>query len=132
MFITLFPEWCTSSRLGQGAQGIGWSKSTTLYLISGLGHCKGSSPIFYQLRQPWQERKMTYMCTIDTAHPLFRAISVFSVFSVHNGNLTTSKIFVSSMDTFLLLTPLEGPLWKQGRTDLLMLSLPFYLGVFLE
>ena len=48
------------------------------------------------------------------------------------GNLTTSKIFVSSMDTFLLLTPLEGPLWKQGRTDLLMLSLPFYLGVFLE
>ena len=67
--------------------------------------------------------------TLSFAHPLFRAISVFSV---HNGNLTTSKIFVSSMDTFLLLTPLEGPLWKQGRTDLLMLSLPFYLGVFLE
>ena len=73
------------------------------------------------------------MCTIDTAHPLFRAIRSFQSITVQiSCILTTSKIFVSSMETFLLLTPLEGPLWKQGRTDLLMLSLPFYLGVFLE
>ena len=36
-----------------------------------------------------------------------------------------SYVFLSFVNTFLLKTPLEGPLWKQSHTDLLVLSLPF-------
>ena len=49
----------------------------------------------------YKERKMTYMCTIDTAHPLFRAIRSFQSVTVQiSCILTTSKIFNSSMETF--------------------------------
>ena len=44
------------------------------------------------------------------------------------------RLATLNINTYLptyLLTPLEGPLWNQGCTDLLMLSLPFYLRVFL-
>ena len=33
--------------------------------------------------------------------------------------------FFSFMKTFLSMTPLEGPVWKQGLTDLFMLFLPY-------
>ena len=37
----------------------------------------------------------------------------------------TYFLFLYVKHFFLSKTPLEGPLWKQSRTDLLMLSLPF-------
>ena len=62
--------------------------------------------------------KMMYMSIINTAHPLTPDLVLLS---------TSPRVFFPSIKTFLSLTHLEGQLWKQGRTDLLMLSLPFYL-----
>ena len=66
----------------------------------------------------------THIPDISLSYTRFSILSFKFIKVQISDILTCSGFFVPSMKTLLLLTPLEGPLWKQGHRPF-NLSLPF-------
>ena len=73
----------------------------------------------------------THIPDISLSYTRFSILSFKFIKVQISGILTSSRFFVPSMKTLLLLTPLEGPLWNKV-TDLLIYPYHFNQGpVFL-